>query len=90
VDRLGWYIGDARSTVYGVTPLHLCPSPDAIARAAFADDLIEAHLDALASRQQDDGGWPITWNAPSPAAELEWRGRLTWEALSRLRAYGRI
>jgi hypothetical protein len=89
-DRLGWYLGDPRSTDYGVTPLHLCPRPDAIARDAFADDLIEAHLDALAARQQADGGWPIAWNAPSPAAEMEWRGRVTWEALSRLRAYGRI
>jgi hypothetical protein len=90
VDRLGWYVGDPDSAEYGVTPLHLCPQPDSIARLAFADDLIAAHLDALAARQQADGGWPIAWNAPGPAAELEWRGRVTWEALMRLRAYGRI
>ena len=48
------------------------------------------HLDALASRQHDDGGWPIAWTPPSPAAEFEWRGRWTLEALLCLRAYGRI
>jgi hypothetical protein len=89
-DRLGWYIADPRSTDYGVSPLHLCPRPDSIARPAFGDNLIAAHLDALAARQQADGGWPIAWNAPSPAAEMEWRGRVTWEALARLRAYRRI
>jgi hypothetical protein len=90
VDGLGWYVGDPRSTEYGITPLHLCPRPDSIARPAFADDLIDAHLDALAARQREDGGWPIAWNPPGPAAELEWRGRVTWEALWRLRAYGCI
>jgi hypothetical protein len=90
VNTVSWYVGDPRATNYGITPLHLCPRPDAIARPAFPNSLIEAHLDALAARQQDDGGWPISWSAPSPAAELEWRGRVTWEALSRLRAYGRI
>ena len=68
----------------------MCPRPDSIGRSAFADDLIDAHLDAMAARQMDDGGWPITWNAPSPASEFEWRGRWTLEALLRLRAYGRI
>ncbi len=57
---------------------------------SFANDLTEAHLDALAARQQDDGGWPISWTAPSPASEFEWRGRWTLEALLCLRAYGRI
>jgi hypothetical protein len=89
-NKLGWYAADPRSTDYGVTPLHLCPRPDSIARPAFPDELIQAHLDALLARQQADGGWPIAWNAPSPAAELEWRGRITWEALVRLRAYARI
>jgi hypothetical protein len=89
-NRLGWYVGDPRSSEYGITPLHLCPRPESIARPAFGDELIAAHLDALAARQQPDGGWPITWNAPSPAAEMEWRGRVTWEALVRLSAYGRI
>jgi hypothetical protein len=85
-----WYLTDPASSSYGVSPLQLCPRPDSIGRSAFADDLIDAHLDGLASRQQDDGGWPITWNAPSRAAEFEWRGRWTLEALICLRAYARI
>jgi len=89
-DQTRWFVKDPSSTDYGVTPLQLCPRPDAIARPAFADDLIEAHLASLAARQQDDGGWPITWAAPSPAAELEWRGFLTFEALKCLRAWSRI
>jgi len=59
-DVANWYLKDPASSNYGVTPLQLCPRPDSIGRSAFADDLIEAHLDALAARQQDDGGWPIT------------------------------
>ncbi|MGO9451657.1 MAG: hypothetical protein ACLQDV_11545 [Candidatus Binataceae bacterium] len=89
-DRTRWFAKDPSSNNYGVTPLQLCPRPDAIARPAFAEDLIEAHLESLAARQQDDGGWPITWAAPSPAAELEWRGFLTFEALKCLRAWNRI
>ena len=65
-------------------------APASLDRGSFADDLIDAHLDALASCQQDDGGWPIAWTPPSPAAEFEWRGRWTLEALLCLRAYGRI
>ena len=90
IDSVSWYLKDPASSKYGVTPLQLCPRPDSVGRAAFADDLIEAHLDALAARQMDDGGWPISWNAPSPASEMEWRGRWTMEALLCLRAYRRI
>jgi hypothetical protein len=75
---------------YRVTPLNLCPTADAIARAAFSDEIIDAHLDALTAQQQDDGGWPITWEAPGPGAAIEWRGRFTLDALITLRAYGRI
>ncbi len=82
-----WFILKPGSSDYGLTPLHLCPHPDAIARPAFPDDLINAHLDDLATRQQDDGGWPITWTAPSVGAEMEWRGRWTLEALTCLRAW---
>ena len=90
VDAANWYLKDPASSNYGVTPLQLCPLPDSIGRRAFSEELIESHLDALASRQMDDGGWPISWNAPSPASEFEWRGRWTLEALLCLRAYHRI
>jgi len=85
-----WFILKPGSSDYGLTPLHLCPRPDAIARPAFPDDLLNAHLDDLAARQQDDGGWPIAWTAPSAAAEMEWRGRWTLEALACLRGWDRI
>jgi hypothetical protein len=85
-----WFLSDASSSEYGITPLQLCPAPDSIARPAFPDVVLNAHLDALAARQQKDGGWPITWTAPSPAAEYEWRGRLTYEALRCLHSWDRI
>ncbi len=88
--RSKWFLERVGTSDYGVTPLGLCPAPTAIGRPAFSDDLIAAHLDALASRQQPDGGWPITWEAPGPGAAIEWRGRLTLEAILCLRAYGRI
>ena len=72
------------------SPLALAPRPDALARRGFDEALIDAHLDALAGRQQTDGGWPIGWPPPSVAAEREWRGWVTVGALRTLRAYGRI
>src|SRR5215469_1571076 len=90
VDRARSFRADASSSEYGVTPLQICPSPDSIARPAFPDPVLNAHLEALAARQQEDGGWPITWAPPSQAAECEWRGRLTCEALRLLRSWDRI
>ncbi|MHC4933679.1 MAG: hypothetical protein ACYTGV_15975, partial [Planctomycetota bacterium] len=75
---------------YGLTPLHFAPTPDSPARSLFSDEVIEAHLDDLASRQQEDGGWPIHWFPPEGSATNEWRGRWTLDALLALRAYGRI
>jgi len=75
---------------YGLTPLHFAPTPDAPLRAMFADDVVEAHLDQLAARQQEDGGWPLTWNPPEGSATDEWRGKWMLEALLTLRAYGRV
>jgi hypothetical protein len=88
--KASFYRGDPASEAYGVSPLQLCPTPDAVARSAFEDALLEAHLDALAAAQQEDGGWPISFEPPSPAAVHEWRGRWTLEALGTLRAYGRL
>jgi hypothetical protein len=85
-----WYRGDPADPRYGLSPLQLCPSPDAPGRSAFGEALLAAHLDALAAAQQADGGWPISFEPPSPAAVLEWRGRWTLEALGALRAWGRL
>ena len=40
--------------------------------------------------QQTDGGWPVTWEPPSEASRLEWRGIVTLGALRTLTAYGRL
>jgi hypothetical protein len=75
---------------YGLTPLHLCPTPNSIAAEAFSQNIFGEHLDELAALQQADGGWAITWEAPGLGAEIEWRGRVTLDALITLHAYGRI
>lgn len=90
VGRTRSFRADASSAEYGVTPLQICPTPGSIARPAFPDVVLNAHLEALAARQQEDGGWPITWAPPSQAAECEWRGRLTYEALRLLHSWDRI
>jgi hypothetical protein len=71
------------------SPLDFAPTPTSLARRLFSDTLVEAHLDALASAQQEDGGWTINWLAWNPATALEWRGVVTLNALVTLRAYGR-
>jgi len=74
--------------IYGLTPLHFAPTPDAPLRALFSDALIAAHLDDLAASQLADGGWPIFWTPPAGAAVAAWRARWTLDALLVLRAYG--
>lgn len=90
VGRARLFRAEASSSEYGVTPLQICPTRGSIARPAFADVVLNAHLDALAAGQQEDGGWPITWAPPSQAAECEWRGRITYEALRLLHSWDRI
>jgi hypothetical protein len=85
-----WYRADPADPGYGVTPLHLAPTPDSPWRRLFDDTDIEGHLDRLARDQQPDGGWAITWEPPGVASILEWRGIETLRALRTLRAYGRI
>jgi hypothetical protein len=56
----------------------------------FDDAAIDAHLDRLAATQEADGGWKVTWEPPSEAARLEWRGILTVKNLRVLHEYGRL
>jgi hypothetical protein len=79
---------DAKGEVH--FPLDFAPRPDTLARQLFPDPVIERHLDALATQQQPDGGWPINWLVWTPAAGLEWRAWQTIKALTILRAYGRL
>jgi hypothetical protein len=81
---------DPAASGYVKSPLEFAPRPDALARRLFDDATIERHLDALEARQQDDGGWPITWEPPSTAAVSEWRGVWTLRSLGVLDAYGRL
>jgi len=71
------------------SPLDFAPLPSSLARALFSEATIEAHLDHLAAAQRDDGGWMFNWPSWSPAAEADWRGFLTVDALRVLRANGR-
>ena len=71
------------------SPLDFAPLPDSIARSLFDEPTIEAHLNHLAGAQHEDGGWTFNWPAWSPAAESDWRGFLTVDALRVLRANGR-
>jgi hypothetical protein len=77
---------DASGEVH--SPLDYAPLPASMARALFDDATIKAHLDHLAHAQQPDGSWTFNWLAWSPAAERDWRGYLTVEALHLLRANG--
>lgn len=81
---------DPAATDHAFMPLDFAPAPSSPARALFDDATIERHLDGLAARQQADGGFTISWQPPSPLAELEWRAVVTIGALTTLRAYGRI
>jgi hypothetical protein len=71
------------------SPLDFAPLPGSIARGLFEVSTIDAHLDHLAAGQRDDGGWMFNWTSWSSAAERDWRGFITVDALRVLRANGR-
>src|SRR6266542_958037 len=81
---------DPDAAGHAFLPLQFAPTPDSPQRRLFDDDTIERHLDALVGRQEAEGGWPLTWEPPSPAAVLEWRGWVTVGALHTLCAYHRL
>jgi hypothetical protein len=76
---------DPAASGYAQFPLDWAPQPSSPLRPLFDRATITLHLRALATRQQPDGGWPITWTAVGPGAEYEWRGRGTVLALLALR-----
>lgn len=71
-------------------PLDFAPFPGGPARALFDPAVVAAEFDRLAGGQQPDGGWTVDFDSYSPAATLEWRGHRTVQALSLLRADGRL
>jgi hypothetical protein len=78
---------DPNAGGYVQLPLTWASTPDSFFRKLFDDETIRLHLAALAGRQQPDGGWPISWDSVSPASEMEWRGRVTIDALATLQTY---
>jgi hypothetical protein len=81
---------DPQATGYVHMPLEWAPTPQSFCARLFRDQVIDTHLDALAARQQPDGGWPLTWEPLSEGATMEWRSYVTLEALKTLKAYGRL
>jgi hypothetical protein len=77
-----WFVSDASSDEYGVSPLEF--------EGLFSDDELAPHLDRLEADQRPDGGWPIRFEPPSEAARLEWRGIMTVQAVEILRRHGRV
>ncbi len=71
-------------------PLDLSPRPGSRSRELLSDEQIEAHLDAVESEQQQDGGWMFDWRAWSPAQTTDWRGNVTLRALIWLHDNGRL
>ena len=71
-------------------PLDFAPRPASIARSLFAPEVIDRHLDALAGRQNPDGGWGFTFDAWTPITRFEWGGWVTVESLLVLRDNGRL
>jgi len=72
------------------SPLDFAPTPDTLARQLVSDDVINDHLDAVAARQDADGGWRFNFPSWTPITEPEWRGWVTLENMLMLRSYGRL
>ena len=71
-------------------PLVVASRPEHAGTRLFAPAVLAEALDSLEAGQGDDGGWDFDWAKWNPAAAWEWRGAVTVNALSTLRAYGRL
>jgi hypothetical protein len=80
---------------YCIPPLKVAPAPESTVADLLGDGL-QLHLDYQIDQQSPEGAWdPVwTWGHSYPdaweQAKQEWRGHLTLEALTSLRAYGRV
>lgn len=70
--------------------LQFAPRPGRPVRRLVEERAVAAALDRLESGQRPDGGWTVDFASYSPAAELEWRGYATVEAVAVLRLNGRL
>jgi len=85
-----WFAGSSPTEDYALTPLHFAPHPKNPLNAIFPDTVIDLFLDDLLAKQDEDGGWPISWKPPSGSASQEWRAIVTLKALEPLVNYGKI
>jgi len=96
VERLGARIPAEGMKVVGgspdeyMRPLDFTPLPGGPVRRLFDPKVIEAELDRLEAGQEADGGWRVDFASYSPAAELEWRGHMTVNALALLKRNRRL
>lgn len=79
---------DPNASGYVQKVLDWAPNRESYAGKFVSEEDKQVHLKALAEQQQEDGGWPISWQPPSLAAEQEWRGFMTMERLKTLKSYG--
>ena len=81
---------DAGWGLYG-KPHSLCyaPAPDSLLYPIFSREMIDADLNQLIKRQQEDGRWD-TWYGISEGMKLEWAGIQTLWTLKILKNYNRI
>ena len=76
---------------YLLTPLHLAPTPDAMAAGLFSPELLGAHIDYTWTNNKTTAGgrWPGTAKAKPQCSR--WRGAVTLLCRSRrCRRYGAI
>jgi hypothetical protein len=82
-------------TGYCAPPLKIAPSPQSLVADLLQGDL-QTHLDYQIEHQTPDGTWDPVWTWGDSYTEAweqakqEWRGHLTLETLTTLRAFGRI
>jgi hypothetical protein len=80
---------------YCLPPLKVAHSPQSLV-TDLLEDALPLHLDYTIEHQTPEGTWDPTWTWGElypevwPQARLEWRGEITLETLTTLRAFGRI
>jgi hypothetical protein len=80
---------------YVVTPLKVAPLPQSPV-ADLLEEALARHLDYVVDDQVEEGFWQPSWGwgesypAAWAQAEQEWRGVLTLDHLTSLRAFGRL
>jgi hypothetical protein len=82
-------------STYCLPPLKVVHSPQSLVADLLAD-AVQLHLDYTIEHQTAEGTWEPTWTWGElypevwPQAKLEWRGEITLEMLTTLRAFGRV